>query len=100
MGGASSQVALECQNCRGEVISLYGNEYEVFLDSLMCYGMEEQMKRFVAARIAENINDLDPDSGEKTDKWLRSKGSFLQEYIPTTILAQILITKRARTSIG
>jgi hypothetical protein len=68
MGGATSQVALECKDCSGNSYTLYNNDYNLFADSLMCFGMEEQMRRFVAARIVAEIDSIDAEAGENNNK--------------------------------
>ena len=62
MGGASSQIAF--QSDKGNIeFSIYGQDYNVFSDSLLCYGLDEAMKRFVAWLALEAFDgtDIDPN---------------------------------------
>jgi len=60
MGGASAQISFKCasNNTKGcNEVSLFGEEYKVFSQSMNCYGSEEALKRFVTLIILRAYNE-------------------------------------------
>ena len=62
MGGASSQIAFQCsdgQSCENNTAlnyDLFDESYKVFSSSMMCYGIEEAMRRYLAWLVYDNFN--------------------------------------------
>ncbi len=90
MGGASTQVAVQCLagDCPGGIaMNIYDTEYNVSASSLLCYGLEEAMRRFLAAIIL--------------DEYLNSEGNEVPSQISNpcmnSLASKVTFTNRIGT---
>lgn len=63
MGGASSQIIFECLLSDSDCVpsretTIYEESHRLFGDSLMCYGLEEAMKRFVVVLMSIHFDEF------------------------------------------
>jgi len=60
MGGASAQISYKCSSDHTEGcndVSLFGEDYKVFSQSMNCYGSGEALKRYVTLLILKSFNE-------------------------------------------